>query len=147
VAGERILGFEMFEARILQDPQKLIAYGRTMAMLRTISRNAKPTPCHDYIAKLHEMGRLLRCYTQNIDGLQTRGRPHLAKVVLELHGNIQTLKCNRCSNTPDENGQQIDQDLERDGYVHCKKCQHRGGIQVSSVLPNVLTYECRPSWI
>ncbi|KDN38061.1 hypothetical protein RSAG8_09746, partial [Rhizoctonia solani AG-8 WAC10335] len=93
-----------------------------------MSRNARPTACLGNIAKLHEQGRLLRCYTQNVDGLQTRGRPHLAEVVLELHGNIRMLRCNRCSSSPEENEQEIDRHLQQDGYVHCKKCQQRAGL-------------------
>ncbi|KAG8734343.1 hypothetical protein FRC11_005330 [Ceratobasidium sp. 423] len=119
------LGSDMFDSRALRDPQKLFAYGRAMGALRNACQYARPTACHEYIAKLHEHGRLLRCYTQNIDGLQTRGHPHLANVVLELHGNIQRLTCNRCGQSPDGDVRDTDTDLVKNGYVHCKKCQQR----------------------
>ncbi|KAG8734427.1 hypothetical protein FRC11_014273 [Ceratobasidium sp. 423] len=49
----------------------------------------------------------------NIDGLQTRGRPQLSKVVLELHGNIHALQCSRCGQSPDSDVEKVDEDLLR----------------------------------
>jgi NAD-dependent histone deacetylase SIR2 len=123
-----VLGPELFNTRSLLDPVQLIACGRAMGALRTIIRGAQPTPCHDYIARLHEAGRLLRCYTQNVDGLQTRGRPDMANVVLELHGSLGKLSCHRCGKVPDTDAQVLDECLLKDGFVECKKCGQRGEI-------------------
>lgn len=130
-------GSEMFNVRALQDLTRLVAFGRAMGALRVSSRAANPTACHRYIAKLHELGRLLRCYTQNIDGLQTRNWPHMNNIVLELHGSIHGLQCSRCGQSSDSAAQDIDEDLIRDGYAHCTKCQERGEFCAQS-LPNQL---------
>ncbi|KAB5587811.1 hypothetical protein CTheo_8746 [Ceratobasidium theobromae] len=119
-------GAELFDARTLLQPQKLLACGRAIGAFRTKIRAAQPTHCHRYITKLHETGRLLRCYTQNIDGLQTRGRSDMWKVVLELHGNIEQLSCNRCGQVSEDNPQDLDQRLIEDGFVQCRKCDKRG---------------------
>ncbi|KAG8720296.1 hypothetical protein FRC09_009789 [Ceratobasidium sp. 395] len=118
---------ELFAMRTLCDPDKLRAYGRVVAGLRIAARNARPTACHNYIAKLHDAGRLARCYTQNVDGLQTGSRPDMGEVVLELHGNIKTLSCNRCRQTPDQDAQALDQLLLQNGCVQCRRCPSRGG--------------------
>jgi len=48
-----------------------------------------PTPTHHFIAELHARGKLLRCYTQNIDSLETRaGLP--ADKIVAAHGNFDT---------------------------------------------------------
>ncbi|KAB5589101.1 hypothetical protein CTheo_7463 [Ceratobasidium theobromae] len=118
-------GSELFDARMLLQPQKLLACGRAMGTFRTKIRVAQPTHCHKYITMLHETGRLLRCYTQNIDGLQTRGRPDMLKVILELHGNIEQLRCNRCGQVSEDDPQDLDRCLIEAGFVQCKKCDKR----------------------
>ncbi|KAG8691593.1 hypothetical protein FRC11_000303 [Ceratobasidium sp. 423] len=124
--SSEVLGPDMFNVRTLQNAQKLVAFGKSMGALRTYSRSAKPTVCHDYIASLHQAGCLLRCYTQNVDGLQTRDYKSLEDVVLELHGNIQKLQCSRCSQPPEGRAEEIDRDLMENGYSYCTKCQERG---------------------
>ena len=48
-----------------------------------------PTPTHHFIAELHKRGKLLRCYTQNIDSLESRaGLP--AEKIVAAHGNFDT---------------------------------------------------------
>ncbi|CCO33724.1 hypothetical protein BN14_07810 [Rhizoctonia solani AG-1 IB] len=134
-----LLGPEMFDARVLQDREKLLHYGRAMGALRVASKRTSPTACHNYIAKLHEHGRLLHCYTQNVDGLQTSSHPQLAGRVLELHGNIHHIQCNRCGQPPDENPDVIDQLFLKDGYVKCKKCGKRGDTYFLPSLSSLLT--------
>ncbi|RZF32446.1 hypothetical protein LSTR_LSTR012657 [Laodelphax striatellus] len=53
----------------------------------------KPSPCHRFIKKLEDNGKLLRNYTQNIDTLeQVAG----IKNVVECHGSFATATCTRC---------------------------------------------------
>ena len=42
----------------------------------------EPTPTHYFIRLLHEKGLLLRCFSQNIDSLETQaGLPKVGKLV------------------------------------------------------------------
>ena len=43
-----------------------------MGELRHIVSNANCTPTHKFIKELDKQGKLLRCYTQNIDCLEKR---------------------------------------------------------------------------
>ncbi|OQC10051.1 MAG: NAD-dependent protein deacetylase [Tenericutes bacterium ADurb.Bin087] len=55
--------------------------------------NALPNPCHTYLARLEEEGKLKAVVTQNIDGLhQAAG----SKVVYELHGSVHRNYCIKC---------------------------------------------------
>ena len=48
-----------------------------------------PTPVHHFISELHKREMLLRCYTQNIDSLESRaGLP--ADTIVAAHGNFDT---------------------------------------------------------
>lgn len=94
-----------------------------MASLRAETVKIKDsTPTHKFIRTLADSGKLLRCYTQNIDGLETRDglvtdlacgkgkRKRPAPVMLEdtrtseekgcqvvqLHGELQHLRCTQC---------------------------------------------------
>jgi NAD-dependent SIR2 family protein deacetylase len=74
-----------------------------------------------------------------VDGLQTSSHPQLAGRVLELHGNIHHIQCNRCGQPPDENPDVIDQLFLKDGYVKCKKCGKRGDTYFLPSLSSLLT--------
>merc|ERR1712086_185437 len=52
----------------------------------------KPTPTHMFIRLLHEKGKLLRCFTQNIDSLESiAGVPK--GLVVAAHGNFDAATC------------------------------------------------------
>lgn len=54
--------------------------------------NFKPTPAHYFIRLLHDKGLLLRCFTQNIDSLETHaGLP--ADKLVAAHGNFDSATC------------------------------------------------------
>jgi len=56
----------------------------------------RPTPTHTFMKLLHDKGLLLRCYTQNIDSLETAaGLPKEATVA--AHGNFDGAHCVACS--------------------------------------------------
>jgi len=57
--------------------------------------NFSPTPAHYFIKLLHDQGRLLRNYTQNIDGLERlAGIP--AEKLVEAHGTFSSTHCIQC---------------------------------------------------
>jgi len=55
-----------------------------------------PTPCHRFLARMEEMDKLLRCYTQNVDGLEVKAG--MTRVV-HCHGTLSTSTCTSCSST------------------------------------------------
>mmetsp|Transcript_151620 Transcript_151620/g.264902 ORF Transcript_151620/g.264902 Transcript_151620/m.264902 type:complete len:383 (-) Transcript_151620:335-1483(-) len=60
----------------------------------------KPTPCHHFLALLHEHGVLRRVYTQNIDGLERlAGLPE--DVLVECHGTFNQGHCIDCNSDTD----------------------------------------------
>ncbi|XP_063784517.1 NAD-dependent protein deacetylase sirtuin-3, mitochondrial-like isoform X3 [Pseudophryne corroboree] len=55
----------------------------------------KPNVVHYFVRLLHDKGLLLRCYTQNIDGLErTAGIP--PKKLVEAHGTFSSASCHLC---------------------------------------------------
>lgn len=54
-----------------------------------------PTLTHSFLALLERKNALLRCYTQNIDGLEVRGGVSPERMV-ECHGHFRTASCIHC---------------------------------------------------
>mmetsp|Transcript_4753 Transcript_4753/g.6877 ORF Transcript_4753/g.6877 Transcript_4753/m.6877 type:complete len:315 (+) Transcript_4753:154-1098(+) len=83
--------------------------------------NHSPTITHSFVSSLDHHGKLLRSYTQNIDGLE-----HLAKVsddlLVECHGHFRTASCIRCNAKMDgEKCKNII--LNSDNVPTCTKCK------------------------
>ena len=79
-------------------------------MVRTLSglvSKAKPTEFHEMLATLANEGRLLRLYTQNVDGIDTSLPPLETSVPLDskgpwprtiqLHGSLEKMVCSKCN--------------------------------------------------
>ncbi|WWC63166.1 uncharacterized protein I303_105766 [Kwoniella dejecticola CBS 10117] len=63
---------DLFHVKALSSPSSLDAHHALINTLASLSDCASPTPFHQYIASLSRDGRLLRCYTQNIDALESK---------------------------------------------------------------------------
>lgn len=63
-------GKEMFDISLFRDELKIAVWATFMEKLYSSIRSAKPTTTHRFIAHLKNRQKLLRCYTQNIDGLE-----------------------------------------------------------------------------
>ncbi|GAK12888.1 NAD-dependent deacylase [Geomicrobium sp. JCM 19039] len=93
-------------------------YRERMKKLETI----EPHDGHRLINQLEEQGKLHMLATQNVDGLhQQAGNEN----VLELHGNIQTIRCHDCETSHDKGAF-----MQGD---HCRVC---GGM----LRPNVVLF-------
>lgn len=57
------------------------------------SDTVRPSPSHRFIAELERRGKLQRCYTQNIDGLEAAAG---VQRVVCCHGSFDTATCMRC---------------------------------------------------
>jgi len=65
-----ITGRDLFDSSVFGDEPIHSMHLRLLADLQTKADQAEPTPVHRLIQHLHRSGKLLRCYTQNIDGLE-----------------------------------------------------------------------------
>lgn len=83
-------------------------------MVRSLSHlveSAHPTAFHHLLATLAQEGRLLRLYTQNVDGIDTSLPPLATSVPLnvkgpwprtvQLHGGLEKMVCSKCSHLSD----------------------------------------------
>ena len=68
----RLRGQDLFHARVWNSPQSASTFYRFIASLRQQTEDAQPTITHRFLRTLRDGGRLMRCYTQNIDGLEAR---------------------------------------------------------------------------
>ncbi|CAG60090.1 uncharacterized protein GVI51_H08129 [Nakaseomyces glabratus] len=111
-------GKEMFDISLFRDEMKISVFATFMEKLYASVKLAQPTTTHKFIAHLKNRNKLLRCYTQNIDGLEenlglaisnssfqpstgktteTDNSPNKNNIdVIQLHGDLNTLACTRC---------------------------------------------------
>ncbi len=54
----------------------------------------QPTPAHFFMKLLHDKGLLLRCFTQNIDSLESQAGLDKEQIVA-AHGNFDSKGCNQ----------------------------------------------------
>ncbi|KAM7188965.1 DHS-like NAD/FAD-binding domain containing protein [Rhypophila sp. PSN 637] len=124
--------------------------------MRQAAMDADPTKTHRFIRNLHDIGKLVRHYTQNIDcleektGLSTDARKGLktAECVL-LHGSLHHF---RCSNCPATFRQEVDRERETawDPESPCPACtkisndrQARGkrASAIGRLRPDIVLYD------
>lgn len=110
-------GRDLFDASLFRDTTSTSVFYTFISQLKQSVDSAQPTPTHDFIKLLDSKGRLLRSYTQNIDGLEERAgllgssseevrttssrckTKINAKDVrnVQLHGDIHRVRCIACS--------------------------------------------------
>lgn len=111
-------GKHLFDADVYRSDDATNAFHDMVRELSHLTENAKPTPFHHMIATLAEEGRLLRLYTQNVDGIDTALPPLATKVPLnskgpwpkaiQLHGGLGKMVCSKCKFLLDFNGALFD---------------------------------------
>ncbi|EFX02195.1 yor025wp-like protein [Grosmannia clavigera kw1407] len=65
-------GRELFDASIWADPLKTSVFYTFATTLRQKVKSVIPTPSHQFISNLRDTGKLVRCYTQNIDEIEEK---------------------------------------------------------------------------
>jgi NAD-dependent histone deacetylase SIR2 len=115
-------GRDLFDASLFRNPVSTSVFYSFISGLKQAIDDASPSPTHRFIKTLDAKGRLLRSYTQNIDGLEeragllgsssqeakapsplkTKGK-FKAKLKIkdvrnvQLHGDIHRVRCTVCS--------------------------------------------------
>lgn len=134
-----VKGQDLFDISIFRDEMNLSMFCTFMESLYLYSIDAKPTETHRFIKILKEKKKLLRCYTQNIDGLEDKmnlkmgidlsefdSRGPFTKTwqgldVVQLHGNINSLACTQCFHNFNWNVEYREQ-FSNGSNPECKNC-------------------------
>lgn len=109
-------GRDLFDAALFRDPTSTAVFYTFISQLKRSIDAAEPAPTHHFIKTLDSKKKLLRSYTQNIDGLEARvgllgSSCHEAKSNgkgktkirtkdvrnVQLHGDIHRVRCMACS--------------------------------------------------
>lgn len=104
-------GKELFDASVYKDDHSTSSFHDMVRKLSKLSGIAKPTAFHRFLARLSTEGRLLRLYTQNVDGLESSLPPLATQVPLnhkapwpqtiQLHGGLEKMMCQKCRHISD----------------------------------------------
>ncbi|KAL3428048.1 nad-dependent histone deacetylase sir2 [Phlyctema vagabunda] len=99
-------GKHLFDASVYKNNDSTSSFHDMVRELSHLTQNAQPTPFHHLLATLAEEGRLLRLYSQNIDGIDTSLPPLATSVPLrskgpwpktiQLHGGLEKMVCTKC---------------------------------------------------
>jgi NAD+-dependent protein deacetylase SIR2 len=144
-----VKGSELFDANIIKDKSKLSIFYAFISKLQKLAEAAKPSPTHEFIRLLAHKGKLLRCYTQNIDnleakaGLQTNMDDPNVNVV-QLHGSLANVFCPLCKVstpiTPKESAE-----FAKGESVPCQACVNKQSLRIASGKRSVSVGYVRPS--
>ena len=121
---------------------------------KAISEDLVQTDTHRFLQILQRSGKLQRCYTQNLDGLEARAGLN-ADIeskdcdVVQLHGNLDSFRCSYCSHSTSWDSVR-ETALASGEIVLCPECasrveerRRRGGrtnIHIGHLRPNIVLY-------
>ena len=131
-----IKGAELFDVSLFNAEHTTRAFYQFMSRLRNEAVVAKPTPMHKLIKTLRDNKKLVRCYTQNIDGLE-RGAGLITDTTdfkgndaLQLHGDLHTLRCDRCSERVPYASDLHEGIMSRGDAPECPRCAEQCALRV-----------------
>ncbi len=130
-------GKHLFDASVYKHDSTTSSFHTMVRELAHLTRNAEPTPFHHLIASLAKEGRLLRLYSQNVDGLDTSMAPLATDVPLntkgpwpktiQLHGGLAKMVCSKCSEISEFDGSLF----EGPETPPCKACEETDNVRTS----------------
>lgn len=163
LTSKSIKGKDFFDAALFHNAETRPLFNKFVAELRTMCSAGEPTPTHQFLSSLVRGNRLIRWYTQNIDGLEkalglktsTCSKPsELASLksskvpVISLHGTLDRLVCTLCKITTEFDAEH--DSLFRQGESPtCSKCtvfsterQARGrrAVRCGVMRPDIVLY-------
>ncbi|CAN9304647.1 unnamed protein product [Alternaria alternata] len=110
-------GKDLFDASVYQDDPSTSTFHDMVRTLSQHTKAAKPTAFHHLLATLAQEGRLMRLYTQNVDGKDTSLPPLSTQVPLpekgpwpktiQVHGSLDYMVCSKCHVVKDFDAEQF----------------------------------------
>jgi NAD-dependent histone deacetylase SIR2 len=106
-------GKDLFDASVYRDANSTSTFHTMVSQMSRMTKDAKPTTFHHMLATLAHEGRLLRLYSQNVDGIDTGLEPLKTRIPLtkdasgkwpktvQVHGGLDKMVCNKCSTLSD----------------------------------------------
>lgn len=104
-------GKHLFDASVYQTDSSTSKFHDMVRSLSKLVNDARPTAFHQMLATLASEGRLMRLYTQNVDGIDTSLPPLVTSVPLsmkgpwprtiQLHGGLEKMVCSKCNHLSD----------------------------------------------
>ncbi|KAL0570627.1 NAD-dependent deacetylase hst3 [Marasmius crinis-equi] len=160
-------GRDLFDASLLRDPDTTGLFLRFISKLKRCVDAAHPTPTHHFIKVLDTKKKLLRSYTQNIDGLEGRAglcdypseamsmdgkekvKADLKQIrTVQLHGDLHRVRCQSCSADFPFTEEHL-MVFERGQCPDCPECLQRShsrvarsarAIRIGSLRPDIVLY-------
>ncbi|QPG74365.1 hypothetical protein FOA43_001692 [Brettanomyces nanus] len=135
-------GKNLFDYNVFRSSDSILKFENMIQRLYTMSIKCEPSMFHHMIDQVSAQGRLLRLYTQNIDGLDVQ-LPHLKTKVpltfkkpfpisVQLHGNVKLLSCSMCKYIVPIDESYFEKPPNVDGrrlIVRCPECQEMNNIR------------------
>ncbi|KAI9151814.1 NAD-dependent histone deacetylase SIR2 [Paramyrothecium foliicola] len=111
----------------LNDPQEVFdidVFKQDPTIFYSVAKDIVPatdryTPTHKFIAMLHERGKLLTNYSQNIDNLEIKAGVPKEKLI-QCHGSFGTASCVQCGYQTQ--GEKIFPDIKAGHIPRCPRC-------------------------
>jgi NAD-dependent histone deacetylase SIR2 len=130
-------GKHLFDAAVYKSDDSTASFHDMVREMSHMTRQAKPTSFHHMLATLAEEGRLLRLYTQNVDGIDTSLKP-LETIVplnpkgpwpktIQLHGGLEKMVCTKCGDLSDFDGSLF----EGAEPPSCKACEEMDTVRTT----------------
>ncbi|KAK5168420.1 uncharacterized protein LTR77_006990 [Saxophila tyrrhenica] len=106
-------GKHLFDASVYKDDTSTSTFHEMIGSMSRTTRDAKPTAFHHMLATIAKEDRLLRLYSQNVDGIDTSLPPLSSRVPLrkdeagkwprtvQLHGGLDKMVCSKCHDLSD----------------------------------------------
>ncbi|KAK6525966.1 hypothetical protein TWF281_011008 [Arthrobotrys megalospora] len=163
-------GKDLFDAISFTNPiTTAILYSFLAELRQNVKGITDSTPTHKFIKTLSETGRLLRCYTQNIDGLEAldglcmdisrgagkrgKGKEKIGREagceVVQLHGDLEMLRCTQCAKLHDYDEERVETLLGGEA-PECPDCSRKAddrlaagkrSINIGTLRPNIVLYD------
>ncbi|ORY62101.1 DHS-like NAD/FAD-binding domain-containing protein, partial [Pseudomassariella vexata] len=130
-------GKQLFDASVYKHDASTESFHNMVRELSHQTKNAKPTPFHHMIASIAEEGRLMRLYSQNVDGIDSSMAPLSTKIPLnkkgpwpktiQLHGSLEKMVCSKCGDISNFDASLFD----GPEAPLCKGCEETEHVRIS----------------
>jgi NAD-dependent histone deacetylase SIR2 len=132
-------GKNLFDASVYRDDNSTSSFHDMVSTMSKLTKDAKPTAFHHMLATIAQENRLLRLYSQNVDGIDTSLEPLKTCTPLhkeadgkwprtvQLHGGLSKMVCSKCHELSD-----LDPELF-DGPIAplCPRCEEINDIRTN----------------